>query len=197
MPRAGLSRDAVTHAALAIIDEAGAGGFDSLTLASVAASVGVSGPSLYKHIGSLDDLRREVALASIRDLGRVLSDATIGRAGEDAVVALMAALRGFAERNPGRYAATQRAGNPHDPADVELIAAGNETVDIISSALRGYGFTPDQRVDAIRALRSAIHGFVLLELAGGFGLPRSLDESFATLTRMLTRSLTELAGERT
>jgi AcrR family transcriptional regulator len=196
MPRAGLSRDAVAQAALAIIDETGAGGFDSLTLASVAVRVGVSGPSLYKHIGSLDDLRREVALASIREVSRELSDATIGRAGEDAVVALVTALRGFAERRPGRYAATQRAGNPHDPADAELVTAGTEVVDIISGALRGYGFTPDQRVDAIRALRSAIHGFVLLELEGGFGLPRDLDASFATLIRMLTRGLAELAGNQ-
>jgi AcrR family transcriptional regulator len=196
MRRAGLSREAVTQAALAIIDDAGAGGFSGLTLASVAASVGVSGPSLYKHIGSLDDLRRQVALVSIRGLTGVLSDATIGRAGEDAVVALATALRRFAEQHPGRYASTQRAGNPDDPADAELIAAGNAVVDVIAGALRGYGFTPDQRVDAIRAIRSAIHGFVLLELEGGFGLPRSLDASFATLIRMLTRGLAELGSEQ-
>jgi len=192
MPRAGLSREAVTQAALAIIDDAGATGFHDLTLASVAARVGVSGPSLYKHIGSLDDLRREVALASVRELTRMLGTATIGRAGEDAVIALASELRRFAERHPGRYTAAQRAGDPDDAADAELITAGEEAVTVIANALRGYGFTPAQAVDAIRAFRSAIHGFVLLELEGGFGLPRSLDDSFDTLTRMLTRGLADL-----
>jgi AcrR family transcriptional regulator len=194
MPRAGLSREAVTQAALAIIDEAGPQGFETLTLASVASQVGVSAPSLYKHIGSLADLRREVALASVRQLTQVLQDATIGRAGEDAVVALAHAIRGFARQHPGRYAASQRAGNPKDPADAELSSAGARSVDVIAGALRGYRLTPEQNIDAIRALRSAIHGFVLLESGGGFGLARNRDASFDTITRMLTRSLTELSA---
>ena len=37
-------------------------------------------------------------------------------------------------------------------------------------------------VDAVRSLRAVIHGFVTLEAAGGFGLPRSLD---ATYTRLI------------
>src|SRR5690554_6506736 len=159
MPRAGLSREAVTQAALAIIDDTGATGFHNLTLASVAARVGVSGPSLYKHIGSLDDLRREVALVSVRELAHTLGTATVGRAGEDAVIALASALRRFAERHPGRYTAAQRAGDPGGAADAELIAAGEEAVTVIANVLRGYGFTPDQAIDAIRAFRSAIHGF--------------------------------------
>jgi AcrR family transcriptional regulator len=194
MARAGLSREAVTRAALDIIDRSGPQGFEGLTLASVAAEAGVSAPSLYKHIGSLADLRREVAIASVRHLTEVLQDATIGRAGEDAIAALAHAIRGFARRYPGRYAASQRAGNPDEPADADLIAAGTRSVDVIAGALRGYRLSPEQKIDAIRALRSAIHGFVLLESGGGFGLARDLDASFDTVTRMLTRSLAELDG---
>ncbi|MHB1330159.1 MAG: TetR/AcrR family transcriptional regulator, partial [Gemmatimonadales bacterium] len=192
MPRARLSRETVTQAALDNVDEAGTGGFEALTLASVAARVGVSAPSLYKHIGSLADLRRQVAIASVRELTRVLGAASVGRAGEDAVIALASEVRVFAQRHPGRYAATQRAGDPNEPADAELIAAGGESVAVIASALRSYDFTPDQTVDAVRAFRSAVHGFVLLELEGGFGLPRHLDASFDVLVRMLARGLQEL-----
>ena len=194
MARAGLSRQAVTQAALAIIDRAGPQGFEALTLASVAAEAGVSAPSLYKHIGSLADLRREVAVASVRQLTGVLQDATIGRAGEDAVAALAHAIRDYARQHPGRYAASQRAGSPEEPADADLIAAGTRSVDVIAGALRGYRLTPEQEIDAIRALRSAIHGFVLLESGGGFGLARDPDASFDTVTRMLTRSLVDLDG---
>jgi AcrR family transcriptional regulator len=189
MARAGLSREAVTLAALAIVDEGGPTGFESLTLASVASRVGVSAPSLYKHVGSLADLRREVSLASVRRLTEVLQDATVGRAGDDAVVALAHAIRDFARQHPGRYAASQRAGDPAEPADADLIAAGARSVDIIAGALRGYRLTPERGIDAIRALRSAIHGFVLLEAGGGFGLSRDVNASFDTLIRMLSRSL--------
>jgi AcrR family transcriptional regulator len=192
MARAGLTRESVTQAALDIVDGAGAQGYGALTLAAVATRVGVSGPSLYKHIGSIADLRREVATASVRELTRVLSAACVGRAGEDAVIALATEVRAFARRHPGRYAATQRAGDPNQPADSELVAAGGETVAVIASALRSYDYTPDQTVDAVRAFRSAVHGFVLLELEGGFGLPRDLDASFDVLVRMLSRGLQEL-----
>ncbi|MHA6694165.1 TetR/AcrR family transcriptional regulator [Homoserinimonas sp. A520] len=193
MPRAGLSREAVIQAALAILDDTGARGFDALTLAAVATRVGVAAPSLYKHVSSLADLRREVSVASVRDLTRALGSATVGRAGEEAVVALAAEVRAFAQRHPGRYAATQHAGNPDDPADAELVAAGGESVAVIANALRGYGFAPDQATDAIRAIRSAVHGYVLLELDGGFGLPRDLDASFDALIRMLVRGLQDLS----
>lgn len=41
--------------------------------------------------------------------------------------------------------------------------------------------TNDDVFDATRALRSALHGFVSLEAAGGFGLPRDVDRSFSRL----------------
>jgi len=36
-----------------------------------------------------------------------------------------------------------------------------------------------------RAFRSAVHGFVLLEAAGGFGIPVDLDDSFDRLVATL------------
>src|SRR5690606_6751367 len=66
VPRAGLSHDAVVRLAVEVVDEAGATGFADLTLAKVAARAGVAAPSLYKHVGSLADLRREVAVLAVR-----------------------------------------------------------------------------------------------------------------------------------
>ncbi|MDP9028475.1 MAG: TetR family transcriptional regulator, partial [Actinomycetota bacterium] len=69
MPRAGLSRVAVTDIAVALVDSA-PNGFAGLTLAAVAARAGVAVPSLYKHIGSLAELRRAVALVGLSELLR-------------------------------------------------------------------------------------------------------------------------------
>ena len=44
-------------------------------------------------------------------------------------------------------------------------------------------------VHAVRVLRSALHGFVLLETGDGFGMPLDLDESFTRLVQTLHRGI--------
>jgi hypothetical protein len=61
------------------------------------------------------------------------------------------------------------------------VAAGERGVGTLFAVLRGYGLDGDDAVDATRALRSALHGFVSLEQAGGFGLPVDVDRSYDQL----------------
>jgi hypothetical protein len=98
------------------------------------------------------------------------------------VRAAATAYRAYARRHPGRYPATQRVPDPDDPAHV---AAGDKVVGTVFAILRGYGLDGDDLVDAARALRSALHGFVVIEAGGGFGLPRDLDRSFDRMVAVL------------
>ncbi|HEV7168595.1 MAG TPA: WHG domain-containing protein [Micrococcaceae bacterium] len=193
MARGRLSRDAVTAAALELVDDGGYLAFSGLTLAAVAARTGVAVPSLYKHVGSLADLRRSVALAAVSELTGRCSKAAVGRSGPEALFALAAAVRAFARQHPGRYAAAQVAADLQDPADGPLAAAGAETVAVISGVLRGFGLPPERTVDAVRAVRAAVHGFVQLEVSGGFGMPDDVDKSFEVMVAMLEAGLRELA----
>ncbi len=193
MPRAGLTRMAVTEVALDLVDAGGPAGFETLTLAAVAARAGVAVPSLYKHVGSLADLRRLVATESVTELTRVLAAATIGRAGVEALREAADAVRSFAHAHPGRYAASQVAADLADPDDAELGARGAEAVQVLAGALRGFDLPADLTTDAIRVLRSGIHGFVVLELGGGFGLPDDLDRSFALLVEAIVAGIARLA----
>jgi AcrR family transcriptional regulator len=188
VPRAGLSAAAVVRAAADLAD---ADGLHALTLASIAASVGVRTPSLYNHVGGLDDVRRRIALVGLRELGEALRDAAVGRAGDDALTALAHAYRAYARAHPGRYAATQRA---PAAADDELREAARGAVDVLLAILRGYGLEGDEAVHAARGVRSALHGFVALETGGGFGLPVDLDESFDRMVAALARGLRDGAG---
>lgn len=193
MARAGLSAEAVTRIALDLVDAGGPTGFADLTLAKVAAEAGVATPSLYKHVGSLAALRREVAVLAVRDLTEAVVRASLGRSGPEAVRALAGAMRDFAHAHPGRYAAVQVAADPADPADAELAAAGAEVVGVMAAVLRGFDLPEDRAVDAVRAVRAGVHGFVTLELGGGFRLPQDLDRSFAVLVDMLVAGVEALA----
>jgi len=183
VPRAGLSTTAVVDAAAAVAD---AEGLEAVTLARIADSVGVRTPSLYNHVAGLDDVRRHLALRGVAELAAAMRDAAVGRARDDALIAMAHAYRAYATRHPGRYAATQRAPAEADP---ELSQAAAAAVETLLSILRGYGLDDDDAIHAARAVRSALHGFVTLETGGGFGLPVALDETFDRMVAALARGL--------
>ena len=64
MPRAGLTTEGVVDAASAIAD---AEGLKAVTLARLAEALGIRSPSLYKHVDSLDAIRRALAVRGIRE----------------------------------------------------------------------------------------------------------------------------------
>jgi AcrR family transcriptional regulator len=184
----GLDAGRVVDAAATIAD---ADGLPAVTLARVAGELGVRAPSLYNHVDGLPGLRRAVALLGVRELTAVLRDAAVGRSGEDALAATARAYRDYARTHPGRYAATVAAPAPDD---AEHRAAAGETVEVVLAVLRGWDRTGDEAVHAARTFRSAVHGFVTLEAAGGFGIPLDVDESFDRLVATLAAGLRDASG---
>jgi AcrR family transcriptional regulator len=179
MPRAGVTHERVVAEAAVLADEVG---LERLTLAAIAQRFGVTLPSLYKHIAGLDALKRDLAVLGVRELTAALSAAAVGRAGSDALHAIADAYRTFATAHPGLSVAAVTA---PDPDDAEHIAAAEAAAAVLLAVLDGYGISGDDAVDAIRSLRAVMHGFVTLEAAGGFGLPRSVDTTYARLITAL------------
>jgi AcrR family transcriptional regulator len=161
-------------------------GLDRLTLARVASQLGVTLPSLYKHVAGLDGLRRMLALRGIQDLTTAMTAAAVGRSGPDALRVMAAAYRDYARSHPGTYAASLRA---PDAGDLDYLAAAEAAVGVFLAVLRGYGLTGERAIDATRIARSALHGFVAIEAASGFGLPQSVEASFAQLVDAVDRAL--------
>jgi AcrR family transcriptional regulator len=179
MPRAGLHPGAVVDAAARIAD---ADGLEAVTLARLAADLGIRTPSLYSHVGGLEDLRRRLAARGAGELADAMLEAATGRAGGDALRAVAAAYREYAREHPGSYAAAQRAEWVGDDA-------GARAVRVFTAVLAGYGLEGDAAIHATRGIRAALHGFAALEAGGGFGMPQSVDESFARLVTALDRGL--------
>lgn len=180
MPRAGLTTDVVVARAADLADEVG---YERVTLAAVAEVFSVAVPSLYKHVGGLDDLRRRIAIRATRELGDAVVTASVDG---DALRAMADAIRDFARAHPGRYAATVRA---PDPGDTEHLEVTQAVLAAVLDVLRTRGIAGDDAVDAARAVRSAVHGFVALETAGGFGLARDVDRSYARMLDLLDAGL--------
>src|SRR5580692_1106887 len=117
MPRAGLTTQRVITEAAAVADEAG---LDRLTLAAVAQRCGVSLPGMYKHVAGLEEVKRDISIAAIRELTANVASA---------------AYRQYARSAPGRYAASVRAPTP---GDQEYADVTNQALAVISAALKGY-----------------------------------------------------------
>ncbi len=185
-PRAGLDRAAVAKAAGALADEEG---LERLSLARVAERLGVRGPSLYNHVAGLEGVRRELALLGTRELGERMRRVAVGRAGDEALAAIAEAYRSFVKERPGLYAATLRASGSSDVPDPRLRAVEEEVVGVVLAVLAPYGLQGDEALHAVRGLRSIVHGFATLEVAGGFGLALDTDQSFRRLLRTFIEGL--------
>jgi len=177
-----LDTEQVLQAALALADE----GLDQATFARLAQVLGVRAPSLYNHVNGRAALLRLITLRGLDDLADAIATAAAGRSGEDGVRAVAHAYRDYARAHPGSYDATLTA---PDPADAELRAAAERLLQLLGAILRAWKLDDEQTIDAIRVLRSALHGFVALERGGGFALARDLDASFERLVDTVVAGL--------
>ncbi|MEQ8716687.1 MAG: TetR-like C-terminal domain-containing protein [Acidimicrobiales bacterium] len=171
----GLTLDQVVEAAAEIADR---DGLDALSLASVASTLGIRSPSLYNHVDGLAGIRRQLSIHASNLLSAELADSVDGLESTDALRAIAEQLRSFAHRHPGLYDSFLPAPTPEQ--DPEVAAALAQPIRIVGPVLAEMGVDPAGAIPFIRALRAAVHGFVHLELRGGFGLPDDIDDSFAT-----------------
>ena len=189
MPRAGLGPDAVVAAGAALADEVG---FGALTMGRLADRVGVRTPSLYKHVAGQEDLVRRIAALALDQAADAIGAAIQGRSGRDALAAAAHAFRDFVVTHPGRYAATIGVGptGPDDP----IARAELRSLEAFTAVLRGYAVPAEDLDHALRAVRSALHGFATLQAGNAFQWSADVDQSFEWLITMLDHALRTGSG---
>ena len=186
-PRPGLSLSSVVSEAGRLSD---ARGWDALSMLELAKRLKVKSPSLYNHVAGMDALRRHLCVYALDALGSALSDATVGKSGDAAVIAMAHAHRQFIKQHPGLAVATVSA---PPKADKQLQAASARVVGICLAVVQSYGLPEQDALHVIRALRSAVHGFATLENQSGFGLKLDIDESFEWMVHALVAGLKSTA----
>ena len=182
--RARLDRDAVLGAAEAVVAEQG---WAALTMAAVAARVEVRVPSLYHHVGTVDELRAQLQVRTMRRLSDAFRDAAMGRSGLEGLVALAEAQRSFARDNRELY-----LGATTEPLDRTAY---------LSAALPGLGaflamigrpLEDPGALAAAVACFAAFHGPVSLECAGFFGEDADPTAAFDTVVRAVAGEIARL-----
>jgi AcrR family transcriptional regulator len=186
-----LDKERVVSAAAELIN---AEGLDALNLHRLADRLGVQTPSLYNHVDGFAGLRRDLALLSVRSLGDRMANAALGKSGSEAIMAVAQAYRDYIKAAPGLYAASLWVNHATVQEDAELQAAEERVVQVTLAVIASFGIAGEDALHAVRGLRSVVHGFATLEMAGGFGLPLDCDESFRRLMRMLIHGLQQQAG---
>ncbi|OMI33874.1 TetR/AcrR family transcriptional regulator [Streptomyces sparsogenes] len=161
MVRAGLTPERLTLAGAELADEVG---FDQVTVSALARRFDVKVASLYSHLKNSQELKTRIALFALEELADRVADSLAGRAGKDALAAFADAYRDYAREHPGRYAAARLRLDPETAA----ASAGVRHAQMTRAILRGYDLTEPDQTHAVRMLGSVFHGYVSLELAGGF-----------------------------
>ncbi|MEO8606354.1 MAG: WHG domain-containing protein [Chloroflexota bacterium] len=187
--RAGLDYEIIVQAAAELADHSG---LQNLSMASLAAQLGVQAPTLYHYVAGLTGLRRALTLRGLSEVSATLGQSVMGKAGDDAVLALVHTMRTFAKKHPGLYEAVQRS---PDPEDAEWQALGREVVEIMLRALSAYKLSPADARHAIRMIRIIVDGCVSLENVGGFGTLEEVDETLRRLLVSLLHYLRENHSE--
>jgi AcrR family transcriptional regulator len=161
---------------------------------AIGKELGVSGPALYRYFACRDDLLTELVIDAYTDLAAALRSATAtapGRPARSSLEALARAYRQWAIANPHRYRLLYRPPLPgYDPNAEPLVKAAQASMELLLEALppsdgksqppkalatqaaawmKARGFTADTST-ALRGVQiwSRLHGFVSLEIAGGF-----------------------------
>lgn len=184
MIRRTLTTERIVSTAERIVDERG---WSELTIAALAAELGVRGPSLYSHVANLDEVRIAVKSRAMAAISDDLRDAAMGRTAGDALRAQCDAWRSFARRHPDRYLAMTQS--PIDPDALLEASAGADVA--TRAALSSFELSADDEASAQFGLFATVHGFVSLEISRAFTThlsPETTDQMFRESVDRVIRS---------
>lgn len=188
----GLDKETIVEAAAKLADEKG---ISNVTLKVLATELGIKSPSLYKHFsGGLEELNKELMLYGWRSLESEITRAAIGKAKDDAIIAICYTYRKFASEHKGLFEAMQWY-NMYQSK--EHLKATKGTVFILFQVLEAYGLAEEQKVHIVRMLRGFLQGFSSIESHGGYGNPTPLDDTFDFALKTILNGIRDLQGGAT
>lgn len=190
MPRQGLNKEAVTAAAIRLIEEKGISNF---SLNELAKTLDIKPASLYSHIQNIDALFTEIGVIAVRQMVSREKEAIEGKTRDEALYALASAYRKFAKEHYELYLLVMNIPKGNNPV---LELAAEEMMEPIMEVLDSYRITKEIKMHYQRSLRSMMHGFVAHEEYGAFThFPIDRNKSYEISINLIAESLHRLEGE--
>ncbi|KRL98866.1 TetR/AcrR family transcriptional regulator [Liquorilactobacillus satsumensis] len=170
----GIDQDAIIKAALTLLDKEG---LKAVTLKNVSVLLGIKPPSLYNHVESLNELLELTAKNCLAKLSQNLLESVVGLQSKEALLALSNEYRKFFKCYPNQYRLIQQVGvwSQHAGASAE----STKMIALLSKVLAKSGLSQKEMIHFIRAWRSYMHGFLLLETNDSFKMKEDINASFA------------------
>jgi len=163
------SREAMVAAGRELIER---DGIDGLTMAAVAARVGVQPPSLYKRVRDRGELISLLVAASIDDLTDRMG-AQLQADPRVRLIALADVMRAFAHERPVGYALVFGMHSAPPPETAAVRRSVTPLLDAVT-AITG----PEHALDGARLLTAWATGYLTMELADRLRLGGDLDAAW-------------------
>lgn len=163
-------------------------GVEALSLARIAAELGIKAPSLYRYFDGKSALLQAVNLRTNQALIAALIDAADGAAAlshAERVMAVAHAYRSFAHDHPRAYAIAYSTTEPSAQPDPATLAALARQVQAIVAPLSGDA----NSLAALRGLWALVHGFIVLELTGQYQRGGDLDAAYTYAVEAYVRGI--------
>lgn len=166
------SKQKIIHIATKIANREGV---EAISIKSIANELKFSSPAIYKHYSSLKEIVETIALNSYSKLLQLTKDSLAGRTEKEAIMYLSYSYRNFSKKFPGEFLLTIYRGKKERK---EFESVRKEFVEIFSRVFISLKVPKSKIIFCIRAYRSFIFGFLILENQKSFGLPENSEKSF-------------------
>jgi len=178
MAKKGITKEIICKAATELIIEKG---YDRFSLRELASKLDVKPASLYSHVKNVREISVAVGENAARRLSEVLEQAIDREDADEAFIAFAHAYRNFAHGNPELYRAIMALPGA---SETELKEEEQKTIRPLKMLVERYVSSETDSIQYQRFLRSALHGFIMLESEGFMRSKKiTADESYDMLVQ--------------
>ena len=179
MARMRLDKNAVICRAAQLANDVG---LENITLKALANDLNVQPPSLYYHIGGLDDLKKELMIYGWLQMEDKILEAVAGISGYDAIEVICRTFVKYATENPGVFNAMLWYNKFEND---ETNNATQKLFSVVFKVFSSLNISQEDSEHLMRTFRSFLEGFALLVNHNAFGNPISINDSLELSLKVL------------
>ena len=182
-----ISRERIIETAANLSNKAG---LENLSLKMIAEELKIKSPSLYNHVSSLDDIKKQLMLYGWKQIEKLTIEAAVGVTGYEALKNMCYAFYDYAINNKGIFTAMLWY-NKYE--SIEKENATRKLFEMIFKVMKTVNISDENINHIIRTLRSFFRRIFAVN-NNAFGNPVSIKESFDLSLEIMINGIKTLEG---